>query len=111
MKAQASSSLTSSDFFYFYESARKWRAVKNLDFNNLFENIQLCGIRTGVIDGFKVICQYQVTMKQKLWIALITYLAYCIDKELYKAIDYLWEQFCGFRCNFNLDHQKDHLRF
>ena len=32
------------------------------------------------------------TMKQKLWITLVTYLAYCIDKELYKAIDYLREQ-------------------
>ena len=31
-------------------------------------------------------------MKQKLWLTLITYLAYCIDKELYKAIDYLREQ-------------------
>ena len=31
-------------------------------------------------------------MKQKLWIALVTYLAYCIDKELYKAIDYLKTQ-------------------
>ena len=32
------------------------------------------------------------TMKQKLLITLITYLAYCIDKELYKAIDYLKTQ-------------------
>jgi len=32
------------------------------------------------------------TMKQKLWVTLITCLAYCIDKELYKAIDYLKEQ-------------------
>jgi len=31
-------------------------------------------------------------VKQKLWITLVTYLAYCIDKELYKAIDYLREQ-------------------
>jgi len=31
-------------------------------------------------------------MKQKLWITLITCLAYCIDKELWKAIDYLKEQ-------------------
>ena len=31
-------------------------------------------------------------MKQQLWITLATYLAYCIDKELYKAIDYLREQ-------------------
>ena len=31
-------------------------------------------------------------MKQKLWLTLITSLAYCIDKELYKAIDYLREQ-------------------
>jgi prefoldin subunit 5 len=31
-------------------------------------------------------------MRQKLWLTLITYLAYCIDKEMYKAIDYLREQ-------------------
>ena len=31
-------------------------------------------------------------MKQKLWLTLITCLAYCIDRELYKAIDYLREQ-------------------
>ena len=31
-------------------------------------------------------------MKQKLWLTLITYLSYCIDKELYKAIDYLKTQ-------------------
>ena len=31
-------------------------------------------------------------MKQKLWLTFITCLAYCIDKELYKAIEYLKEQ-------------------
>jgi len=31
-------------------------------------------------------------MKQGLQITLITYLAYCIDKELWKAIDYVKEQ-------------------
>ena len=31
-------------------------------------------------------------MKQRLWLSLITCLAYRIDKELYKAIDYLREQ-------------------
>lgn len=31
-------------------------------------------------------------MKQKLWPTLIAYLAYCDDKELYNAIDYLREQ-------------------
>ena len=31
-------------------------------------------------------------MKQKLWLTLVTYLAYCVDKELWKAIDYLKEQ-------------------
>jgi len=28
-------------------------------------------------------------MKQKLWITIATYIAYFIDKELYKAIEYL----------------------
>ena len=31
-------------------------------------------------------------MKNKFWVTLITYLAYCIDKEFYKAIDYLKSQ-------------------
>jgi putative transposase len=31
-------------------------------------------------------------MKQRIWLALVTCLAYCIDKELYRAIDYLREQ-------------------
>jgi hypothetical protein len=31
-------------------------------------------------------------MRQKLWITLITCLAYCIDRELWKAIEYLKEQ-------------------
>jgi hypothetical protein len=31
-------------------------------------------------------------MKEKLWLPLITCLAYCIVKELYKALDYLREQ-------------------
>ena len=37
-------------------------------------------------------CYHLPTMKQKLWITLVTHLAYCIDKELYKAINYLKEQ-------------------
>jgi hypothetical protein len=31
-------------------------------------------------------------MKQKVWLTLITCLAYCVDRELWKAIDYLKEQ-------------------
>ena len=31
-------------------------------------------------------------MKQRLWIAFAACLAYCVDKELCKAIDYLREQ-------------------
>ena len=31
-------------------------------------------------------------MKEKIWLTLITYLAYCIDNEHYRAIDYLREQ-------------------
>ena len=34
-------------------------------------------------------CDYE---KQKIWITLATYIAYCIDKELYKAIEYLKTQ-------------------
>ena len=31
-------------------------------------------------------------MKQKVWLTLTTCIAYCVDRELYKAIDYLREQ-------------------
>ncbi len=31
-------------------------------------------------------------MKQGIWLTLATCLAYCIGKELYRAIDYLREQ-------------------
>jgi len=31
-------------------------------------------------------------MKQKLWLTLASYIAYCVHKQLYKAIDYLREQ-------------------
>ncbi|MHC5156315.1 MAG: integrase core domain-containing protein [Planctomycetota bacterium] len=31
-------------------------------------------------------------MKQQLWLGVMTCIAYCIDKELYRAIDYLKEQ-------------------
>jgi hypothetical protein len=31
-------------------------------------------------------------MKENLWLTLVTCLAYCLDKELWKAIDYLKEQ-------------------
>jgi len=31
-------------------------------------------------------------MKENLWLTLVTYPAYCLDKELWKAIDYLKEQ-------------------
>jgi putative transposase len=31
-------------------------------------------------------------MKQNLWLTMVTCLAYCLDKELWKAIEYLKEQ-------------------
>jgi hypothetical protein len=31
-------------------------------------------------------------MKENLWLTLVTCLASCVDKELWKAIDYLKEQ-------------------
>jgi len=31
-------------------------------------------------------------MKRNLWLMLVRCLAYCVDKELWKAIDYLKEQ-------------------
>ncbi len=41
-------------------------------------------------------------MKQKLWLTLVGCIAYCIDKELYKSIDYLREQ-----VRVLVEHQKD----
>jgi putative transposase len=31
-------------------------------------------------------------MKQNLWLTMVTCLAYCLDKELWKAVEYLKEQ-------------------
>ena len=31
-------------------------------------------------------------MKRHLWLTVVTCLAYCLDQELWKAIDYLKEQ-------------------
>jgi len=44
------------------------------------------------MQSFCPILYHLQTMNEKLWITLVTCLAYCIDKELYKAIDYLREQ-------------------
>jgi hypothetical protein len=43
-------------------------------------------------------------MKQKLWLTVITGLAYCIDKELYKAIDYF-----GNRSGYLLSNRKNRI--
>ena len=48
--------------------------------------------RPKVFAGFGRFSYRAETMKQKLWLPVITCLAYCIDEELYKAIDYLREQ-------------------
>ena len=45
-----------------------------------------------VIASLVIFLYHFHTMKNKFWITLVTYLSYCIDKELYKAIDYLKEQ-------------------
>ena len=42
--------------------------------------------------GKKAICYDLPTMKPKFWLTIVTCLAWCIDRELYKAIDYLREQ-------------------
>ena len=42
-------------------------------------------------------------MKLYLWLPSVTVLAYCIDKELYKAIDYLREQVW-----LPVEHQEKH---
>ena len=68
------------------------RRVQKLSFHKLFDNRYLKSSRSNVIAGFLLICQYLKTMKQKLWLTMITCVAYCVDKELYKAIDYLREQ-------------------
>ena len=68
------------------------RGVQILSIHNqLFQN-DLKLFPTKVIASIVMFFYHLQTMKQKLWLTLITYLAYCIDKELYKAIDYLREQ-------------------
>ena len=42
--------------------------------------------------GKKAIGYDLVTRKPKFWLTIVTCLAWCIDRELYKAIDYLKEQ-------------------
>lgn len=42
--------------------------------------------------GKRAICYHLPTMKPKFWLAFVTCLAWCIDRELYKGIDYLKEQ-------------------
>lgn len=42
--------------------------------------------------GFLPIWYYLRTLKQKIWLTLINYLSYCINKELYQAIEYLKTQ-------------------
>ena len=42
-----------------------------------------------MIAGYLLICYSFWTMKRKIWIILVTYIAYCINRELYKAIEYL----------------------
>jgi putative transposase len=42
--------------------------------------------------GKRAICYHLPTMKSKFWLTFVTCLAWCIDRELYKAIDYLKEQ-------------------
>ena len=68
------------------------RGVQILSIHNqLFQN-DLKLFPTKVIASIVMFLYHLQTMKQKLWLTLITYLAYCIDKELYKAIDYLKTQ-------------------
>jgi hypothetical protein len=55
-------------------------------------NIELTALRMNGFAWKKVICYDLPTMKQKFWITLVTYLAWCIDRELYKGIDYLKEE-------------------
>jgi len=44
------------------------------------------------VAGKTAICYPLPTMKPKFWLSIVTCLAWCIDRELYRAIDYLREQ-------------------
>ena len=66
--------------------------MQKLTIHKLFENMSLKARRTNRIAGYLLICYSFWTMKHKLWIMIATYIAYCIDKELYKAIEYLKTQ-------------------
>ena len=68
------------------------REVQILISYNSFCNTDIRSTRLKVFAAWMRISYRAQTMKQKLWLPLVTCLAYCIDKELYKAIDYLREQ-------------------
>ena len=63
-----------------------------LFFRNYLLLNELKSFPTKVIEINAIFLYHFPTMKQKLRIILATYLACCIDKELYKAIEYLKEQ-------------------
>jgi hypothetical protein len=54
--------------------------------------MELSGLWPIEFAGKKASCYDLPTIKQKFWIPLITCRAYCIDRELYRAIEYLKEQ-------------------
>jgi putative transposase len=60
--------------------------------HKLFEDMKLSDFGMKGFAGRKQIDYNPSPMRQKLWISLITCLAWCIDRELYRAIEYLKEQ-------------------
>jgi hypothetical protein len=60
--------------------------------DKLFENIEIDDAWMKRFASKKVVGYDLATMKPKFWLTIVTCLAWCIDRELYKAIDYLKEQ-------------------
>ena len=63
----------------------------------LISHKSFCRIHTRSCRMKAVACRARIsyrvrTMKERPWLPIVTSLVYCLDKELYKAIDYLREQ-------------------
>ena len=56
-----------------------------------FGNVELSSLCMVGFARKKAVCYDPQAMKHKFWIALVTCLDWCIDRELYKAIDHLRE--------------------
>jgi len=74
------------------ECQRRSRRVQILSDRKCIRRLTLGSRLTKALAGHALVDQPLRTMKESLWLTVVTYLAYGIDKELWKATDYLKEQ-------------------